>query len=76
MLIQSQAGEFDIDIKGFEREGADLVMIGVMGVWESRIRVTPTDALRLIRLLAGSGAVWGFVLGLPFRRFRKERLAA
>lgn len=31
-MVKSQAGEFEIGIKKFEREGDDLVMVGAMGV--------------------------------------------
>ena len=76
MLIQSQAGDFEIDIKSFEREGDDLVMLGAMGVWEARTHVTPRDAASLLRIVVTSPAFWGFVLRLPFSAFRKARAPA
>ena len=66
-MIQSQAGEFDIDIKAFEREGDTLVMVGAMGVWEARTHVTPQDAARLLCRMVASAAFWSFVLRMPFR---------
>lgn len=65
-MVKSQAGEFEIGIKKFEREGDDLVMVGAMGVWEARTHITPKDALVVLRLLATSGAVWAYVLKLPY----------
>jgi hypothetical protein len=67
MLIESQAGEFEIDIKSFEREGDNLVMVGAMGVWEARTHITPGDAARLFGVLIKSRAVWAYVLTLPFK---------
>jgi hypothetical protein len=76
MLVQSQAGEFEIEIKSFEREGGDLIMVGAMGVWEARIRVTRRDALGLAGTILKSGALWVFVAGLPFPRKKKRHAAA
>lgn len=73
MLIQSQAGEFEIDVKHFEREGDALVMVGAMGVWEARTHVTPRDAWMLLGKLASSGAFWGFALSLPFKVVRQPK---
>ena len=71
MLIQSQAGEFEIDVKHFEREGDTLVMVGAMGVWEARTHVTPRDAWKLLGKLLGSGAFWSFALSLPFKAAKR-----
>lgn len=72
MLIHSQAGEFEIDIKSFEREGDDLVMVGAMGVWEARTHVTAKDAAGLLRTMLSSPAVWGFVVRLPIMLLRRN----
>ena len=71
MLIESQAGEFEIDIKSFERKGDDLVMVGAMGVWEARTHVTPKDAASLVARMFSSPAFWGFVLRLPVKLLTK-----
>jgi hypothetical protein len=73
VLIKSQAGEFDISISRFEREGDDLVMVGAMGVWEARTHITPKDALGVVRLLLTSGAVWAFMCRLPFLLMRRTK---
>lgn len=65
MLIKSQAGEFEIGISSFEIEGDDLVMIGAMGVWQARTHISPRDAVAMLRVLVGSGAVWTYVFKLP-----------
>lgn len=73
MLIKSQAGEFEIGITKFELEGDELVMVGAMGVWQARTHVTPRDAVTVLRLLLTSGAVWAFVLKLPFLLMRRAQ---
>lgn len=72
MLIESQAGEFEIDIKGFERHEENLIMVGAMGVWEARTHFTPRDVTRLLWTVLSSGAVWGFLLTLPFNLLTKR----
>lgn len=73
MLIHSQAGDFEIDVKSFEREGDDLVMVGAMGVWEARTHVTPKDAASVLWTSVTSPAVWGFVLRLPILLLKKRQ---
>jgi len=72
VLIKSQAGEFEIGISKFEREGDDLVMIGAMGVWQARTYVTPQDAVAMLRLLLTSGAVWMYVFKLPLLLMKRR----
>lgn len=66
MLIKSQAGEFEISVSGFEKEGDDLVIIGAMGVWEARTHATPRELASLIGKIIGSRIVWAYMFKLPF----------
>ena len=72
MLITSQAGEFEINIIGFEREGNELIMVGAMGVWEARTHVTPKDAVNVVWKLISSASFWGYAFMLPVLLLKKS----
>jgi hypothetical protein len=72
MLIKSQAGEFEINVSGFEIDGDDLVMIGAMGVWQARTYVAPKEAIGLMGKLICSSAVWKYILMLPFTLIKRR----
>lgn len=73
MLIKSQAGDFEIGISNFEREGDDLVIIGAMGVWEARTHITPRDALLVLRKLLLSRAVWAYAMSFPLLLLKNRK---
>lgn len=45
--IISQAGEVAFNVKSLKREGDDLVIIGIMGIWEARVYLSYKEILAL-----------------------------
>ena len=73
MLVRSQAGEFEVNVMGFELENDDLVMVGAMGVWEARTHIGPQESLAILCKVLCSSAVWRYLLFLPLRLIRRSR---
>ena len=55
--IVSPAGEMNFEVKGFERDGENLVVLAKMGVWDARVSLPFKDILRL------------FVMNLPLATY-------
>jgi len=52
MRIHSGAGDFDVRITKVITEGRSVVMIGRMGIWETRLVLTTREALYLAKSIA------------------------
>ncbi len=63
----SQAGEMAVTLKGVTSEGNELVIVGQMGVWDSRIVVPADEALSILRLMLRPSVIL-FLLKAPFHR--------
>jgi hypothetical protein len=76
LLIKSPAGEFPITIDKFQIEGAQLVIVGRMGVWDARTHVEAGEFLTLLGKLLLSPAVILFALKAPFLAMRGRSAGA
>lgn len=63
----SQAGEMAVTLKDVTSEGNELVIVGQMGVWDSRIVVSADEALSILRLMLRPSVIL-FILKAPFRK--------
>ena len=66
MKVISPAGEFDFIVKGSSVEGNFVVLKGQMGVWDSKIYLSPGDIWLFVSLFFRP-AVFAFLVKLPFR---------
>jgi hypothetical protein len=66
MKVISPAGEFDFMVKGSAVEGNFVVLKGQMGVWESKIYLSPSDIWFFASIFLRP-AVLAFLVKLPFR---------
>lgn len=73
MKVVSPAGDFEILIKEAEIEGNSVIIKGQMGVWDSKIYLSPGD-LWLFASIFLRPSVLLFLLQLPFKiLFRHNR---
>lgn len=72
MKVVSPAGDFEILIKEAEVEGNSIIIKGQMGVWDSKIYLSPGD-LWLFASIFLRPSVLLFVLQLPFRFLLRRR---
>ncbi len=63
----SQAGEMAVTLKDVTCEADQLVLVGQLGVWDSRILVPPDEALSILRMMLRP-AVLMFILKAPIHR--------
>lgn len=71
MRVTSDLADLDIKIGRISREGDELVVESAPeSSLDARIRVDSSDARSMLGKVLKSGAVWGFLLRLPFSRFR------
>ena len=69
MRVTSDLADLDIRIGNIAREGGELVVESAPGSsLYARIRVDAADARSMLGKVLKSGAVWGFLLRLPFSR--------
>lgn len=66
MKVVSPAGEFEFKVKKSTVEGEHIVMIGQMGVWDSKIYLTPSDIWRFTSMFLSPSVIM-FILKLPFK---------
>jgi hypothetical protein len=66
MKVISPAGEFDFMVKGSSVEGNFVVLKGQMGVWDSKIYLSPSDIWLFVSIFLRP-AVLAFLIKLPFR---------
>jgi hypothetical protein len=70
LKVSSPAGDFEIVIKGAGIEGDFVVLKGQMGVWDSKIYLSPSD-LWLFASILLRPSILLFLLKLPLRPFLK-----
>lgn len=66
MKVVSPAGEFEFKVKKSAVEGEHIVMIGQMGVWDSKIYLTPKDIWNFTSMFLSPSVIL-FILKLPFK---------
>ena len=66
MKVISPAGEFEIKVSEANVEGKHIVIKGQMGVWDSKIYITPGDLYQFVSIIARP-RVMLFLLMVPFR---------
>ena len=69
--IVSEAGEVSFEINSIKREGQDLVVIGTMGVWESKVYLTPEEVMRALATGLSISAVLLLILSFPIVLFKR-----
>ena len=73
MKVVSPAGDFEILIKEAGVEGNSVIIKGQMGVWDSKIYLSPSDLWLFVSIFL-CPSVLLFLLQLPFRiLFRHNR---
>lgn len=66
MKVVSPAGEFDFKVKDSTVEGDFVVLSGQMGVWDSKIYLTPSDIWMFTSIFLRPSVIL-FLLKLPFK---------
>lgn len=66
MKVVSPAGEFDFKVKDSTVEGDFVVLSGRMGVWDSKIYLTPSDIWLFTSIFLRPSVIL-FILKLPFK---------
>lgn len=66
MKVISPAGEFDFIVKGSSVEGNFVVLKGQMGVWDSKIYLSPGDIWHFVSIFLRP-AVFALLVKLPFK---------
>ncbi|MER3447858.1 MAG: hypothetical protein C4291_13970 [Candidatus Dadabacteria bacterium] len=72
MKVSSPAGDFEITVKDADTEGDFVILKGQMGVWDSKIYLSPSD-LWLFASILIRPSILLFLLKLPLRPFLKGR---
>lgn len=73
MKVSSPAGDFEIVIKGAGTEGDSVVLKGQMGVWDSKIYLSPSD-LWLFASILIRPSILLFLLKLPLRFLKSKSI--
>ena len=69
MRVKSDLADLDIKLGRISRQGDELVVESAPeSSLDARIRVDASDARSMLGKVLKSGAVWGFLLRLPFSR--------
>jgi len=71
LKVSSPAGDFEIVVKDAGIEGDFVVLKGQMGVWDSKIYISPSD-LWLFASTLLRPSILLFLLKLPLRPFLKD----
>lgn len=71
MRVSSPAGDFEILVKDAGVEGEFVVLKGQIGVWDSKIYLSPND-LWLFASILFRPSILLFLLKLPFRSLFKR----
>ncbi|MFQ5729042.1 MAG: hypothetical protein ACE5GN_01605 [Waddliaceae bacterium] len=66
MKVVSPAGDFEIKVIKADVEGKHIVVRGEMGVWDSKIYISPGDLWQFISIILRPRVVL-FLLASPFR---------
>ena len=73
MRVSSDLADLDIRIGRISREGDELVVDSAPeSSLDARIRLDASDARSMLGKVLKSGAVWGFLLRLPFSRHSRK----
>lgn len=71
MRVKSDLADLQIELGPIRRDGAELVVESApQSSIDARIRVDATEARGILGRMLKSGAVWSFLLRLPFARLR------
>lgn len=70
--IVSEAGEVGFEFKSLKRDAQDLVIIATMGVWESKVYLSPGETMRFFAAALSSPAVLLFIISLPIIYLKKR----
>ncbi|MEW6144951.1 MAG: hypothetical protein AB1598_08055 [Thermodesulfobacteriota bacterium] len=68
MKVVSPAGDFEIKVSDSSVEGEFVVLSGQMGVWDSKIYLTPADIWQFASIFLRPAVVI-YILKMPFRSF-------
>ena len=69
MRVKSDLADLQIELGGIRRDGDELVVESTPeSSLDARIRIDASDARGMLGKVLKSGAVWGFLLRLPFSR--------
>jgi hypothetical protein len=71
LRVASPAGDFEILVKDAGIEGDFVILKGQMGVWDSKIYLSPSDLWLFTSILLRPSVVF-FLLKLPFRLLLKR----
>jgi hypothetical protein len=71
LRVASPAGDFEILVKDADIEGDFIILKGQMGVWDSKIYLSPSDLWLFTSILLRPSVVL-FLLKLPFRLLLKR----
>jgi hypothetical protein len=66
MKVVSPAGDFEIKVSDSSVEGEFVVLSGQMGVWDSKIYLTPADIWQFASIFLRPAVVI-YILKMPFR---------
>lgn len=66
MKVISPAGDFEITVKDSSVEGDFVVLSGQMGVWDSKIYLTPSDIWQFTSIFLRPSVLL-FILKMPFK---------
>jgi len=66
MKVSSEAGDFDITVKDASIEGDFVVLTGQMGVWDSKIYMTPGDIWQVTSIFLRPAVIL-YILKTPFK---------
>ena len=74
MRVKSDLADLQIELGSIRRDGPELVVESAPeSSIDARIRVNAAEARGILARMLRSGAVWGFLLRLPFARLRRAR---
>ncbi len=70
--ITSSAGDMEMSLVSIGVEKDNIVMKGQMGVWDSKIIVTPQEALRMAGMMMKPAVIF-YIFKLPFLLLKKKK---
>ena len=77
MRVTSDLADLDLKVGRISREGDELVVESAPeSSLDARIRLDASDVRSMLGKVLKSGAVWGFLLRLPFSPFRRQAKAS
>lgn len=70
--ITSSAGDMEMSLVSIGVERDNIIMKGKMGVWDSKIIVTPQESFQMLRMLLKPAVIF-YTLKLPFLVLKKKK---